>query len=236
MKSLALYPSTNSKGKHDGTYFRALADRWARRHGGKALMIDTSPSRPRSERFRQVVSLVEQELPEILVCFCHGLRDCLPQFGVCCRPVPSLGMLARNVDIIAGALAFASSAPRVFLAACTTGDDLVPGIDGPPGGDGGLADQWRDSMVKHGAGGAQVDAHDRAGDSVANPYVRRFLGPEDKEHIGGQWIVVPPGHGDVPNEPFLPIRWHRWDKWIEGRGWEEYPMLTRAEIRARLDA
>lgn len=228
MKSLAFYPSANSKGKHDGDYFRGLADLWVKKHGNRAVSVDIGTiarPTPKADRFRQIVAAIEEDQPEVVAFFCHGLRDCLPQMGICSQPRPKLGMPARNVDIIAGAQARASSAPRLVLFACTAGDDLIPGLDGPPGGDGGLADQWRDSMVKHDAPGAQCDAHDRAGDSVHNKWVRRFSGPEDKDHIGGAFLV---DHADH-------VRWLRWEAFLHARGWLDFPFLTAAELAARLD-
>lgn len=222
MTSLAFYPSQNSRGKHDGDYFRMLAQRWADRHGGRAVSVDLA--RSKAERFRQIVAAVEQDAPDVVAFFCHGLRSCLPQMGVTCIPLPGMSMPVRNVDVLAGAIAANATHPVVVLFACSAGDDLEPGPDGPPGGDGGFADQFRDAMVKHGATGARVDAHDRAGDSVHNRFVRRFEGPESKVSPGGYWLVEP-GSG---------AQWLRWDAFLHGGGWLEFPLMTVAEIRRRL--
>lgn len=51
-----------------------------------------------------------------------------------------------------------------------------------PGGDGGIADAFRDEL------GVSVDAHTTAGHTTRNPYVRRF---ERKAGEGGTWIIDP---------------------------------------------
>ena len=220
---LAFYPSRNSRGKHDGDYFAALAEHWVRINGGGAVCVDLGQTR--EQRARQVVAAVERDAPEVVAFFCHGLRSCLPQMGIASVSVPSLD-LVRNVDVFAGALAAGSTHPRVALFACSCGDDLIPGVGGAPGGDGGFADQLRDSLVKHGACGAQVDAHDRAGDSVHNPYVRRFSGPEDKAHVGGFWLV----------DRADPVRWARWEAYLHRGGWAKFPLLSQAELHSELES
>lgn len=232
MTSLAIHGIQDSPGKKDGRYFGALARRWQSKHGGVVVGIDLTL--PKAKRFRDVVSAIEQHAPTVLAIFDHGLSDCLPRLGVCSQARPKLQMPERNVDVFAGAIAAGASAPRVVLFACLAGEDLIRGAEGPPGGDFGLADQMRDSLVKHGAFGCQVDAHgsssqaahrlrDYGGDAVSNPFVRRFSGPETKTAIGGYWLV----------EPGSPL-WRRWDAALDAGFWLEFPWLTPAQIEARL--
>lgn len=210
--SLAFVPNRASKAKpRDRAFFRTSADLWAHRHGGDIVEVDIGLVPV--DRCRQVVAAVEQRAPDVVAFFCHGLRDRLPQLGITLGTVGTLG----------AAIAAGATAPRVVLFACSTGDDLIPGPDGPPGGDGGFADSLRDAMVKAGALGVRVDAHDRAGVATTNPFVRRFEGPEDKEHVGGSWLVEPRS-----------ALWLRWRSWVAARGWLEFPLLTREEIAERI--
>jgi hypothetical protein len=218
MTSLAICVPTNAPGKRDGTYFLACARRWQARHSGELHKVDTG--RSKQDRFRDLCAAIERTQPGIVAYFGHGLRDRLPQCGA----------TLANVHRLAEALRTCGTHPRIALFSCLAADDLAHGRDDAPGGDGGYADSLRDACVKHGAFGVQVDAHVTAGDAVANPHVRRFAGPEDKDHIGGQWLVEPRSK-----------LWRAWDKALEpvSKGGEDYwlkfPTLTTPEIWAHLE-
>lgn len=222
MSSLAIVPG-NSPYKADTREFVDQSMLWRERHDGTEL-VSIDLEAPVPARFRQVLAAIELHAPDLLAFFCHGLSTRLPQ----------LGASIANVAQLAGAIARATTAPRVVLFTCLAGEDLISGADGPPGGDGGFADSLRDALVKHGATGAQVDAHgsssqlsgrkkDVGGHTTHNPFVRRFAGPEDKAAVGGYWLVEPSHPG-----------WYAWRKWINALGWREFPIMTRDQIRQLL--
>lgn len=203
--------------------FLEQADLWRARHGGTIVTIEPCENIP--ARFRQLVQAVEEHAPELLAIFDHGLASRLPR----------LGATIANAPILAAALARASTAPKVELFTCLAGEDLTPGPHGPPGGDGGYADTLRDACVKSGATGVQVDAHgsssqlahrarDLGGHTTHNPFVRRFLGPERKGAVGGQWLVDPAS-----------AQWFGWVKWVsDGLGWREFPVMTAEQIEEQI--
>ncbi len=122
-----------------------------------------------------------------------------------------------SVKDFAKEIAWATDAPIVTLYACST-------ADGPHlGGDGGFADALRDALCKVGATGCVVDAHTTAGHTTRNPYVRRFYGAASP--VGGVWIVEPKS-----------ALWRPWVKALQGPFRWEFPLLTVAEIHARLAA
>lgn len=221
---LILTPDRGSKGR-PGDFagaFRPEADNFKLINGGKIERIDQSL--PAERRYRQAVAFVEEHQPDTLAYFGHGLS----------RSLPSMGASITNVAALAGALARASTGPRVVLYACLAAEDLTSGAAGLPGGDGGFADALRDACVKQGAPGVQVDAHgsssqlkgrihDLGGHTTQNPYVRRYSGPETKESVGGEWIVS--------DQETL---WRAWVKALRGPMRFQFPFLTRDQIRARL--
>lgn len=238
MKSLAFAPSSNTPGKADGTWFQAKAKLWQKRHGGKVVHVDMS--RPKPTRFHQILRAIREERPDAVAFFCHALRRGLPQFG-------ARGSLldpedGDNVATLAGEIGAASASPLVCLFACSAGDDLVPGPAGAPGGDGGFADALRDAVVKWGSVGVRVFAHDRKGDTTANPHVRVFDGPEQKDRVGGRWVVVPPGLTKAEAARELAawgdshdaVQWKRWVRWVRDGGWVEFPLLSVEDSRSRL--
>lgn len=110
--------------------------------------------------------------------FCHGGPRQLYLGGLRVATAPD----SPFQQLCAGLARHAAPGLCVTLFACSAGGG--PG----PGGDGGFADSLRDRVLELGLA-ARVDAHDRAGHTTLNPYVRRF--ESELGNVGGQWIVRP---------------------------------------------
>lgn len=171
---LILLPDRNRPGKSDFTgAFQPESRLLVEMRGGATVYIDQS--NPDRLRRRQVVNAIDKHQPSEIVYFGHGLERRLPQLGF------SLGHCAQ----LAEAIAEYATAPTVVLYACSAADGVGPG------GDGGFADVLRDSLCEAGAKGCVVWAHDRAGHTTGNRYVRQFWGPEPA--VGGKWLFEPQG-------------------------------------------
>ena len=216
MKILVATPDRNStRGDHRDDFSGAFdpeARSFIDRNGGERIMVDLS--RPDAERQRQVIAAIEQHAPECFVWMGHGLSTSIPQLG-----------LNTDAEIAAftGAIAAGCSSPIVVFYACSMGGG--PGV----GGDGGLCDRVRDSLVKHGARGCRVYGHVGPGHVTIRPFVRVFDGPEVKPtNVGGHYVVEPPPNGSAR-------RFTAWKIALHGAMRFDFPFLTAAEIAARLD-
>lgn len=217
MKILVATPDRNStRGNHRDDFSGAFdpeARAFLMRHPGDRIMVDLG--RPEAERQRQVIAAIEQHAPEAFVWFGHGLASSIPQLGL---------NTDGEVATFTGALAAACTSPIVAFYACSMGGG--PGV----GGDGGICDRVRDSLVKHGARGCRVYGHVGAGHTTMRPYVRCFDGPEAKPgNIGGRYVVEPPPSGSSR-------RFTAWKIALHGPLRFDFPFLSAAEIAARLDA
>lgn len=209
MTALAFAPIHNTPNKHDADYFGRLADRWAKEHGGTVYRFDNS--KPMEERRPLVINkiIAAPETLSHVAFFCHGWVDGI-QAGIRRNTAAGLAANLRHHDC-----------SLVTLFACSTAD----GKPGGTSGDGGFADVLRDEMCKAGLTRCRVDGHDRPGDAVYNPYVRRFDGNGTLAGAnGGAWIVDP-----ADDETF-----HRWSSWLHAGGWSRFSTMTVAEIHAEL--
>lgn len=211
---LILTPDRNTptrKQPHRKDYTGAFAPEarlFQQTHGGEVVKIDQS--KPATGRARAVLSAIHEWKPEFVAFFCHGLR----------RSITQMGFTITNVHELAGELVAACSGPRVVLYACSAANGIT---NEAPGGDGGFADQLRDACFKHGASTCTVWAHDRAGHTTQNPYVRCFDGAEHKANVGGQWVVDPKS-----------ALWKAWDQYLEGPGRFQFPFVGRKQLDGQI--
>lgn len=174
VNALIFAPATNEPGKRDADEFRREALKFAKHHGiPETRLVAFENDASRAARRTQVLdALAGRTGLDCVAFFCHGWRD-----GI------QAGFGGLTVVRLARAL-YESCKPgaRIPLYCCSL-------AAGEVGGDGGFADALRDELVGK-LPGAVIDAHDRAGHTTRNPYVRRFVvGPERER--GGQWIVAP---------------------------------------------
>lgn len=147
---------------------------------GVALFDNRDEMGERRAAILQHVRVVEPGALSLLAFFCHGWPDGI-QAGFKCEHVRGL---AKELKAVA--------APEltVVLYCCSTGDDRDPTTaqrQPGPGGDGGFADRLRDELCELGVA-ATVFAHETAGHTTRNPYVRVF---RPDERAGGHWLVEP---------------------------------------------
>lgn len=218
MNGIVFLPDRNRQERKDYSgAFRPEATRLAKLHGLAAAQVIEVPIRLGAQGQRAwVVNALRTAGalggPLDLVAFlCHGERRWL-QLGV-----PSLDEVPELAQAIAAA---SSPAVRVVLYACHTAEG-EPG-EGGAGGEGGFANRLRDELVQAGAANCWVDAHERAGHTTRNSYVRRF----EAGRTGGLWLVEPKGP-----------QWARWDARLHDEADPlrfHYPLLTRDELAAEL--
>lgn len=187
--------------------FRRQAAAWSHSPwGGPVIELKVSSLKP-PLRFAKVVDVLmpHRAAGGRVAIFCHGWAN-----GLQLVPMVRIRDLAH---ILAE-----HRAPVVTLYACST-------ADGPAtGGDGGFADRLRDALCAAGAVACRVDAHATAGHATRNPYVRRFEGMGVATGgVGGQWIVTPKS-----------ALWGPWARALKGDLRWEFPLLSVAEIHARL--
>jgi len=209
MRTLILAPMYDSPGKHDATgAFQPEVNGFSVRSGGAVnTWVDNHATKPAMRA--DVLGMVHTVSPTLLAVFSHGWRTGI-QFG--------FGL--PHVDELAVELARGCTSVRVALYCCSTGSG--PGV----GGDGGFADMLRDALCRAGAVNCQVDAHDRAGHTTKNPYVRRFTGQgSNVGGMGGQWIVAPGS-----------ALWGRWKAALRGDLRWRFPTMDVAAIHAELEA
>lgn len=213
MRVLSLAPLYNSPGKRDATgAFQPEARLFeiALPAGSVSLNATIDNSRPAAKMRAEVAARIRGFAPSVLDFFCHGWRT-----GV------QFGWSLDSIDTLASVIAEAcpTDAPIVALYACST-------ASGGVGGDGGFADQLRDALCQAGAVNCRVDAHDRAGHTTRNPYVRRFEGQGSAVGgQGGQWIVAPGS-----------ALWSKWRAALRGDLRLRFPLMPVSDIHAELAA
>lgn len=218
MNAIVFLPDRNRLERKDYSgAFRPEATRLAKLHGLASSQVIEVPIRLAAQGQRAWVVNALRTVgalggPLDLVAFlCHGERRWL-QLGV-----PSLDEVPELAQAIAAA---SSPSVRVVLYACHTAEAGEGGV----GGEGGLADRLRDELMLAGAVSCWVDAHEKAGHTTRNPYVRRF---EAGRTEGGLWLVEPKGP-----------KWARWDERLHD---EEdplrfcYPVMSRDKLAAELN-
>jgi len=180
MNGLILAPESNSGGKHphDATgAFQPGASAF-RKHYELAEPVYFDNTRAPAARFEQVLGVVKaaQKPLDVLAYFGHGWRT-----------GSQMGLGVDNVDRFAAALAaVAADRLTVCLYACSTAEDDAKSA-APGDGNGSLADELRDALVRAGKP-ATVVAHATVGHAFHNPYVRVFDATTDR---GGRWLVDP---------------------------------------------
>jgi len=219
VKTLAISPATNSRGKKDVTgAFRPEAAYFSKLHDSPRFEFDNTKSK--RARRREVEAIMRDAGPQfdLIALFMHGYR----------RGMQS-GHSTWNVKNLAKAIESAADVDdaKVALFACDTArdadrdrkDDSKPG----PGGEGGFADKLRDSLVDLGLHGGWVDAHTVTAHTTKAPYVRRFYINADCVDDGGEWIVT-------PGSP----EWGAWRRALrEDRDLRlSFPLMTKSEIYA----
>jgi hypothetical protein len=215
---LAFAPDYDTPGIYDATReFLPSALRFVRFHGGTAANLYTFPSTGPMPRRREPIAKVLAAVTapiEKLAFFCHGWRS-----GLQC------GYGVDNVQNLASFVVTRCTVDAyVLLYACNTGAD-GEGPDSGPAGDGGFADQLRDTCEAQGRR-VTVFGHTCRGVASSNPYARAFRpGMGGK---GGEWYVDP----KAPH----------WPKWVRALHepmstlcWR-FPFMTSEQIRAELTA
>lgn len=207
MNGFVFAPETNEPGKRDADEFRREARKFAAQRGIAPERIRIFPNdAPRKVR-RQFVTdaLIGFSGLDCVAFFCHGWRD-----GI------QAGFSTAHMEELARVL-YESCKPgaRIPLYCCST-------AQGAAGGDGGFADALRDELVGK-LPGAVIDAHDRAGHTTQNPYVRRFVVGEFREK-GGAWVVD-------PVDSRFPV-WRRMLRETDLRF--DFPFMSQAQIRAEI--
>lgn len=225
MRTLALLPDRDTRGGDWHGAFRPEAERFARLHGSDLVQIDVSqPDRMRRAQVRQaILTHYEESGPfDGVALFCHGWRE-----GI------QLGYKRGDVADLASVIATcAADNAVVALYACSTSAE---GETDPAGGTcggpacGGFAEalhgalRWCVSTGGASASGIVVYAHDRAGHTTSNPYVRRLVGDLSAQ----RWVVEP--------ESAL---WGAWHQELHDREHStlrlRYPFMTLDEIAAEL--
>jgi hypothetical protein len=221
VKTLAISPTTNSKGKRDVTgAFLPEAIYFSDLHDSPRESFDSTKSK-RSRR-REVESILVDSGPnfDLIAFFMHGWKKGL-QSG---HNTWNVRNLAKAIESAAGV-----DEVKVALYACDTArdadkersDDSKPG----PGGEGGFADKLRDHLVDLGLSGGWVDAHTVTAHTTKAPYVRRFYINADCVNDGGEWLVT-------PGSP----EWKAWRRALqEDRDFRlSFPLMTKSEIYARI--
>jgi hypothetical protein len=221
LSMLCLVPDQNTMGKSDTTgAFLPEARAFARCHGQNPDAIITRfPARELFLRRRAfcVRAIESASQLDVLAFFCHGWRDGL-----------QAGWQRTTILHLARTLAqHAARDAHVLLYACDTGrdadalreDDTEPG----PGGDGGFADELRDTCEALGRE-ITVAAHATAGGTTVNPYARRFA--PGCGGRGGEWYVEP--------ESALWLPWKRSLRDPRNTLKFRFPMMTPAEVAAEL--
>lgn len=189
MKSLVFAPLRNTPGINkrtgkpwrDGDELQGESRAFVKRLGferGVAMFDNRDEMGERRAAVLHHVHAAEPGTLELLAFFCHGWSDGI-QGGFKCKHVRGL---ARELQAVA--------APEftVALYCCSTGDDRDPTTaqkQPGPGGDGGFADRLRDELCELGVA-ATVFAHETAGHTTRNPYVRVF---RPDERAGGRWLI-----------------------------------------------
>lgn len=222
---IAFAPIHDSPGKHDAKWFQRKASEFVEAAGGGTVVHFDNHARMLA-RAATVLGAIDETVPTIVCCafFCHGWSRGM-QAGFDLRKAQG-----AHPDTLAAALARrAGNGVMVPLYACSTAAEPPGGTHSrsldAPGGDGGFADQLRDACAKHGLTRVRIDAHDRLGDTVANPYVRRFEGDgTTAPGYGGQWIV----------QPSSPL-WPAWVAALKGPLALHYPWLSTEAIRRELE-
>lgn len=212
MNLLVVTPDRNSAGKKDFTgAFLPEARSFARRHGADPgdchVRVDLGASM--AKRRKQLLSAIDAVRDLEAIAFaCHGLR----------RKLPQLGWNVSNVGELASVIAKrARPEVRVVLYACSAGEG-----DGPAS-DNGFADRFRDALCESGATDCWVDAHERAGHTTRNPFVRRFEGLGSQVGGPGGYFLVTPGSA----------RWKPWRAKLRTPFRFDFPLLAAAEIQTR---
>lgn len=208
MRVLSLAPLHNSPGKRDATgAFQPEAEMFCSISPAFSDDMYLIDNRAATSKFMRddTATAIRNARPDLLAFFCHGWKTGI-QFGW------SLDSIDTLATVIAESCS--SDAPIVALYACST-------ASGGVGGDGGFADQLRDALCAAGAVNCRVDAHDRAGHTTRNPYVRRFEGQGSTTGgQGGQWIVAPGSS-----------QWKAWRTALQKTDLRlRFPLMTIAEI------
>ena len=159
---------------------------------------------------------------DLVAFFCHGFRGRLMTGHASDAHVQQVKY--HSVDALAGAIdASCNDGVVVLLDACSTGSDSV-GIEG----DGGFADLLRDRLGAHACNGGWVDAHNTAGNTATNPFVRRFK-------TDGDGALSPGSGGAYIIEPHSAL----WAKWVAALKTDfrfRFPLMDVSAIRAELSA
>lgn len=193
MNILSIAPMHNTGNKKDATgAFIPEAKAFNKFHADSfdtfgPVLIDNKQSKAKMRA--DVVSAIEKYQPEMLAVFCHGWKTGI-QFGF------------DRKNLVEMVTAFPSNniAPLVCIYGCLTADGDAPG------GDGGFADVLRDAFCEIGFRNCQVDAHETAGHTTRNPFVRRFEGKGSSTGgVGGYYLVQP------KSKP-----WGAWQKALKG--------------------
>lgn len=235
MKGVVFLPDRNAKRKDYSGAFLPEAKRFVSEHGiaSSTAMREIDLSSTSDQMRKAVCEAIVSESKkqgklETVAFFCHGWKDGI-QLGFQTRDIPQL------------ARAFQGHCEQhvvVPLYACSTARDqdwhIADDIDPDSmGGDGGFADELRDSLCDIGwCVHNRVVAHATVGHSTLNPWVRFFDGMGlPSGGTGGYWVIRPKG----------PL-WKRWIAWLREQSAKfedrdnqfKFPFMTPQQIRRRV--
>jgi len=228
-RSIVFAPLHNHKRKDAENVFQPEARRFTKRHGLNVqlnmVLIDNSRPRAFRRMEKQILDAMGHDMPKwkthlpVIVAFVnHGHKNRI-QFGF---PLKRIDKLAKAIRRRGG------DNVRVVLYCCDTGRDLDKDRKDDRydeiGGDGGWADMLRDALCRAGAVDCIVFAHSDKGHAGRLPFVRLFEGKGSKIGGMGGSLIVAPGSA----------LWKRWIKALKTPLRFDYPLMTVAEIHARL--
>lgn len=174
-------------------------------------------------RFQQVLDFTDttsrnvlHKAPTCLVFCCHGLQNKI-QVGLKTTNLDQVSALLRKLHTDLGTPN--TTDMTVVLYCCSTGGG--PG----PGGDGGFADDFRDSLCRAGFTTCRVYGHEVSGHAVKNPFKRLFEGMGSPVGGCGGYPLVAQG------TPLFP----KWRKALASGDLRfRYPWMTVADIHKEL--
>lgn len=243
-RSICFAPTTNTprKGKmrRDADHFRRQAKAFMKLHGlskDRLVLFDNSNPKKKKAMRETILDALDEPLiacalretkPIVVAFFCHGYKRGI-QAGFDLR---SVEQLAQAIHDFGGKT---SAYPvRVPLYACDTGRDIDRDREDDLrefGGDGGFADELRDSLCEAGSICCRVDGHTTAGRATRNMNVRRFNG--DGSPVGGRggFYPVPRPKRKKPKRNAL---WRAWCRALKTKFRFQFTFMTTAEIHAYL--
>jgi len=191
---IILRPQHNSHGRNDMEgAFRPEAEAFCDYHNiprSRIFSFDNSMAyRGRSE---EVLALLEEEEPRIVIGFMHGWTHGI-QCGIRCNMHPKFGRHDKPIWEKFESLLARHHNPHIVLYACSTGNDPDDDPDTAPGsGEDSFADVLRDDLAWMGSVWCRVVAHTTAGHTTHNPWLKFFDGKGSPYGGIGAELLFPP--------------------------------------------